>query len=82
MLSDLNEQLSQTGPRKIREANLSATTLRVIGFLFLVAAAVVAILNLKRVADLGMMWFSPPLMIVGLAFVAMAARKTRADRGK
>jgi hypothetical protein len=54
---------------------LSATTLRVIGFLFLVAAAVVAVLNLKRVADLGMMWLSPPLLIVGLAFVALAARK-------
>lgn len=54
---------------------MSAKTLRVIGFLFLVAAAVVAILNLKRVADLGMTWFSPPLMIVGLAFVAMAARR-------
>jgi hypothetical protein len=47
----------------------------VIGFLFLVAAAVVAVLNLKRVANLGMMWLSPPLMIVGLAFVAFAARK-------
>jgi hypothetical protein len=55
--------------------NLSATTLRVIGFLFLVAAAVVAVLNLKRVANLGMMWLSPPLLIVGLAFVALAARK-------
>jgi hypothetical protein len=54
---------------------LSATTLRVIGFLFLVAAAVVAVLNLKRVANLGMMWLSPPLLIVGLAFVALAARK-------
>jgi hypothetical protein len=54
---------------------LSATTLRVIGILFLVAAAVVAVLNLKRVANLGMMWLSPPLMIVGLAFVALAARK-------
>jgi hypothetical protein len=47
----------------------------VIGFLFLVSAAVVAVLNLKRVANLGMMWLSPPLLIVGLAFVAMAARK-------
>jgi len=47
----------------------------VIGFLFLVAAAVVAVLNLKRVADLGMMWLSPPLLIVGIAFVTLAARK-------
>jgi hypothetical protein len=47
----------------------------VIGFLFLVSAAVVAVLNLKRVANLGMMWLSPPLLIVGLAFVAIAARR-------
>ena len=56
-------------------SNLSPTTLRVIGFLFLVSAAVVAILNLKRVANLGMMWLSPPLMIVGIALVALAGRK-------
>jgi hypothetical protein len=54
---------------------LSATTLRVIGILFLVAAAVVAVLNLKRVANLGMMWLSPPLLILGIALVAIAARK-------
>jgi hypothetical protein len=54
---------------------LSATTLRVIGFLFLVAAAVVAVLNLKRVANLGMMWLSPPLLIVGIAMIALTARK-------
>lgn len=54
---------------------LSPATLRLIGFLFLVAAAVVAVLNLKRVANLGMVWLSPPLMIVGLALVALSARK-------
>jgi len=54
---------------------LSVTTLRVIGLLFLVTAAVVAVLNLKRVANLGMMWLSPPLLIVGVALVALAARK-------
>jgi len=47
----------------------------VIGILFLVAAAVVAVLNLKRVANLGMMWLSPPLLILGIALVAIAARK-------
>jgi hypothetical protein len=55
--------------------NLSATTLRLIGILFLVAAAVVAVLNLKRVANLGMVWLSPPLLIVGMAFVVLAARR-------
>jgi hypothetical protein len=47
----------------------------VIGIVFLVAAAVVAVLNLRRVANLGMMWLSPPLLIVGLAFVALATRR-------
>jgi hypothetical protein len=46
-----------------------------VGILVLVAAAVVAVLNLKRVANLGMMWLSPPLLIVGIALVALAARK-------
>jgi len=43
--------------------------------LVLVAAAVVAVLNLKRVANLGMMWLSPPLLIVGIALITLAARK-------
>ena len=55
---------------------MSATTLRVIGILFLVAAAVVAVLNLKRVANLGMIWLSPPLMIVGIGFLAASRRKS------
>jgi hypothetical protein len=46
----------------------------VLGILFLVAAAVVAVLNLKRVANLGMMWLSAPLLIVGVALVAAAKR--------
>ncbi len=54
---------------------MSAKTLRMIGILFLVAAAVVAVLNLKRVANLGMLWLSPPLLIVGVAFVALAGRR-------
>jgi hypothetical protein len=48
--------------------------------LFLVAAALVAVLNLKRVANLGMLWLSPPLMIVGLAFVAVATRRRQQNR--
>jgi hypothetical protein len=54
---------------------LSATTLRVIGILFLVAAAVVAVLNLKRVANLGMLWLNAPLLVIGIAFVALSARR-------
>jgi hypothetical protein len=54
---------------------LSAKTLRLIGILFLVAAAMSAILNLKRVADLGTFWVTPPLLIVGMALVVLANRR-------
>lgn len=57
--------------------DLSPTTLRVIGILFLIAAAVIAVLNLKRVANLGMMWLSPPLLIIGVALVVIARRQQR-----
>jgi hypothetical protein len=47
----------------------------VIGILFLVAAAVVAVLNLKRTANLGMLWLNAPLLIIGIALVALAGRR-------
>jgi hypothetical protein len=43
--------------------------------LFLVAAAVVAILNLKRVANLGILWLNAPLLVIGIAFVVIAGRR-------
>jgi len=46
-----------------------------IGILFVVAAAVLAILNLKRVADAGTLWISMPLFIIGIALVAMARKR-------
>jgi hypothetical protein len=54
---------------------LSAKTLRLIGIVFLVAAAVLAVLNLKRVADLGTVWVSMPLLIIGIALIAMARNR-------
>ena len=54
---------------------MSVTVLRVIGILFMVAAAVVAILNLKRVANLGMLGLSAPLLIIGMGFLAASRRK-------
>jgi len=47
----------------------------VIGILFLVAAAVVAVLNLKRVANLGMLWLNAPLLVIGILFVGLSARR-------
>jgi phosphate/sulfate permease len=54
---------------------LSPTAMRVIGITLLVAAAVLAILNLKRVANLGTFWVSSPLMILGMAFIILARRR-------
>ena len=68
--ASLVDEHTNTGGR-----DLSATTLRVIGILFLVTAAVVAILNLKRVANLGMLWLNAPLLVIGIAFVALSGRR-------
>jgi len=43
----------------------------------MVAAAVVAVLNLKRVANLGMLGLSAPLLIVGMGFLAASRRKAQ-----
>jgi hypothetical protein len=53
---------------------MNTSTLRWIGILFLIAAAVVAILNLRRVAGLGMPWLAPLLIVFGAAFVAFSRR--------
>jgi hypothetical protein len=54
---------------------MSPQILRLIGFLCIAAAAVLAILNLKRVADAGTFWVAPPLLIIGLAIVALSRRR-------
>jgi hypothetical protein len=48
---------------------------RLIGILLLVAAAVAAILNLHRVADLRMPWLGPLLLMLGAAFVIFAKKR-------
>jgi hypothetical protein len=48
---------------------------RMIGILFLIAAAVVAILNLKRVANLGLSWMPAILIVLGTVLVGSAARR-------
>ena len=58
------------------DKNLSAQTLRVLGILVLVAAAVIAILNLKRVANLGMLWLNAPLLVIGLGLIILARRRS------
>lgn len=49
--------------------------LRLIGILLLIAAVVAAILNLHRVADLGMPWLAPLLLVLGAALVVVARRR-------
>ena len=53
---------------------MTPTTLRFFGSVFLVAAAVVSILNLKRVADLGAPYLALPLLIIGIALMVRARR--------
>ena len=56
---------------------MTSPALRVIGILFLVAAVIAAVLNLHRVANLGMPWLAPLFMIVGIAFVGFARRGSK-----
>ena len=55
---------------------MSPSTLRVVGVIFLAAAAVVAVLNLRRGADLGAVALPTVLLVAGLACV-LRARKRR-----
>jgi hypothetical protein len=55
---------------------MSPTVARVIGFVLIVAAVAVAILNLKRVAALGMPWLAPIFLILGAGLIA-ASRGAR-----
>lgn len=48
--------------------------LRVFGILFLLGAVVVAILNLHRVADLGLPWVAPLLLIFGVVCMTLSRR--------
>ena len=56
---------------------MSPTAARMIGFLFIVAAVAVAILNLKRVAALGMPWLAPLFLIFGAVLVTASRRPRR-----
>jgi hypothetical protein len=54
---------------------MNPSIIRLIGILLLITAAVAAILNLHRVADLRMPWLAPLLMICGVVFVIFARRR-------
>ncbi len=48
--------------------------LRLFGILFLAGAIVVAVLNLHRVADLGLPWLAPLLLILGVVCMTLSRR--------
>ena len=54
---------------------MSPKALRLSGVILIVAAFVLAVLNLKRVANAGTFWVSTPLLVIGLAFLAMSRRR-------
>jgi hypothetical protein len=54
--------------------NMTPATARLIGIIFMLAAAILMILNLKRVANLGSYWVALPLFIIGVALVARSRR--------
>ena len=61
----------------IRGEKLNPSTLRLIGFIFVIGAAVTAVLNLHRVADLRMPWLAPVLLVLGAAFIVLSRRGKR-----
>ena len=56
---------------------MSPANMRLIGIACIVASAVLFILNLRRVANLGTFWVAMPLFIVGIALASRARRGAR-----
>jgi hypothetical protein len=56
---------------------VTSSLLGLIGVLFLFAAVVAAVLNLHRVANLGMPWLGPLFMMAGLVLVILARRRQK-----
>lgn len=53
---------------------MSKSTMRLAGIIFMLAAAILMVLNLKRVATLGSFWVGIPLFVIGLALLARSKR--------
>lgn len=51
--------------------------MRMLGIVLLVAAIAVGILNLKRVAALGMPWLAPIFVVLGAGLLAASKRGRR-----
>lgn len=59
---------------------MTPNILRLLGILFMVGAAVVAVLNLHRVANLGLPWLVFLLIAFGLACMGFSNRVARSRR--
>lgn len=53
---------------------MSKSTMRLAGIIFMLAAGVLMILDLKRVTNLGSFWVAIPLFVIGLALLARSKR--------
>ena len=54
---------------------MNPSTSRGIGIVLLIAAGIVAILNLHRVADLRMPWLAPVFLVLGVAVLVAGRRR-------
>ena len=59
---------------------MTPNILRLIGILFMVGAAAVAVLNLHRVANLGLPWLTFLLFAFGLACIGLSSRLARSGQ--
>jgi Cu/Ag efflux pump CusA len=51
---------------------MSAKSLRIVGLICLLSAAVLMVLNLKRVSNLGTFWIALPLLLIGTILILRA----------
>ncbi len=54
---------------------MTPSKLRIIGFVLMLAAAILLVLNLRRVADARTFWVGIPLLIVSAACIVAASKK-------
>lgn len=54
---------------------MSKGAMRIIGLVLMVLAAVVAVLNLRRVANLGAVYLPALLIVIGMAFMLRARNR-------